>query len=61
MKDKFTNLANTGKQFTLYFVNGFQMRCTLLDFDDDILTVKDTRTGHQNLIFIHAVSTIDLG
>ena len=38
MKTHLTKLVNTGKQFTLFFVNGY-----------------------QQLIFIHAVSTIDLG
>lgn len=61
MKTHLTKLVNTGKQFTLFFVNGYQMRCSLLDFDDDTLIVKDAKTGHQQLIFIHAVSTIDLG
>ena len=59
MKIHLTKLVNTGKQFTLYFVNGFQMRCTLVDFDDDTLLVKD-KHGKQQLIFIHAVSTIEL-
>lgn len=61
MKTHLSNLVNTGNQFTLFFVNGYQMRCSLLEFDDDTLIVKDTKTGHQQLIFIHAVSTIELG
>ena len=61
MKTHLTKLVNTGKQFTLFFVNGYQMRYSLLDFDDDTLIVKDAKTGRQQLIFIHAVSTIDLG
>ena len=61
MKTHLTKLVNTGKQLTIFFVNGYRGKYTLLDFDDDTLIVKDAKTGHQQLIFIHAVSTIDLG
>ena len=60
MKTHLTKLVNTGKQFTLFFVNGYRGKYTLLDFDDETFLVKDENGKHQ-LILIHAVSTIDLG
>ena len=59
MKTHFNKLVNTGKQFAIFFVNGYKGRYTLLDFDDETLLVKD-KNGRQQLIFLHAVSTIEL-
>ena len=61
MKPNIQDLIEKGKEHRIFFVNGYRGKYTLLDFDDDTLIVKDAKTGHQQLIFIHAVSTIDLG
>ena len=59
MKNNLTKLVNTGKQFSIFFINGYQGRYTLIDFDDEALLVQD-KNDHQQLIFLHAVSTISL-
>lgn len=60
MKNYLSNLANTGNQFVVYFVNGYQGRYTLVDFYEDSLLVKD-KNGKLQIILLHAVSTIELG
>jgi RNA chaperone Hfq len=60
MQQYLRNLMNSGKQFALFFVNGYKGRYVLLDFDDDTLLVKDPN-GKQMIIYLHAVTTIELG
>ncbi len=44
---------------TVFLMNGFQMRGTILSFDQQ--TVMLSCEGKQNLIYKHAISTIQLG
>lgn len=60
MQQYLHNLMNSGKQFALFFVNGYKGRYVLLDFGDDTLLVKDPN-GKQMIIYLHAVTTIELG
>lgn len=57
LQDRFLNQARRDKiQLTLFLVNGFQLRGTIVSFDQfAVLLLSD---GKQNLIYKHAISTI---
>lgn len=42
--------------FTMFLMNGFQMRGTLVAFDNFVLVVEDD--GRQQLVYKHAISTL---
>lgn len=41
---------------TLFLMNGFQMRGTIIDFDNDAV-VMDSE-GRQQMVYKHAISTV---
>ena len=57
LQDKFLNQARVGRTpVTLFLMNGFQMRGTIQSFDQfAVLLLAD---GRQNLIYKHAISTV---
>ncbi len=57
LQDRFLNQARRDRTpVTVFLMNGFQMRGTILSFDQfAVLILSDTR---QNLIYKHAISTI---
>lgn len=61
VKTKFLS-DRKGKRCTVLMVNGYQIKCTLIDFDDSGLTVSTTQysNGIEKTIFVqdHAYSTV---
>ncbi len=57
LQDRFLNQARKDRiPVTLFLMNGFQMRGTIQSFDQfAVLLLSD---GHQNLIYKHAISTV---
>ncbi len=57
LQDRFLNQARKDKTpVTLFLMNGFQLRGYILSFDQfAVLILSD---GKQNLIYKHAISTI---
>ncbi len=57
LQDRFLNQARRDKTpMTVFLVNGFQLRGTILSFDQfAVLLLSD---GKQNFIYKHAISTI---
>jgi len=57
LQDRFLNQARKDRtQLTLFLMNGFQLRGTIISFDQfAVLVLSD---GKQNLIYKHAISTI---
>lgn len=57
LQDRFLNQARKDHiPVTLFLMNGFQLRGTILSFDQfAVLVLSD---GRQNLIYKHAISTI---
>jgi len=57
LQDRFLNQARKDRtMLTLFLMNGFQLRGTILSFDQfAVLVLSD---GKQNLIYKHAISTI---
>ena len=49
-------LAEKKSPLTLYLMNGFQMRGSLIAFDDYVLVIDVD--GRQQMIYKHAVSTL---
>ena len=57
LQDRFLNQARRDKTpLTLFLINGFQLRGTILSFDQ--FAVLLLSEGKQNLIYKHAISTI---
>ena len=57
LQDRFLNQARKDRTLlTLFLMNGFQLRGTIISFDPfSVLVLSD---GRQNLIYKHAISTI---
>ena len=56
-KDRYLNQARRDKTpLTLFLINGYQLRGTILSFDQ--FAVLLLSEGKQNLIYKHAISTI---
>ena len=57
LQDRFLNQARKDRtMLTLFLMNGFQLRGTIVSFDQfAVLVLSD---GRQNLIYKHAISTI---
>ena len=53
-------LIETGAEVRLIFINGYQESVRILDYGAETLLVTD-RYGAQKLVYIHAVSTINMG
>ena len=49
-------LTEKKSPLTLYLMNGFQMRGSLIAFDDYVLVIDVD--GRQQMVFKHAVSTL---
>lgn len=57
IKSTMDTWKNTGRNLTFIMVNGYQLQCRILFFDDHSFYVEDK--GHQKmLIMTHAISTI---
>ena len=57
LQDKFLNQTRRDRTpVTIFFMNGFQMRGYILSFDQ--FAVLMLSEGRQNLIYKHAISTI---
>jgi RNA chaperone Hfq len=53
------NIIESGKFVRIFVVNGFQNRFRILDCDDEKILVESTN-DKKSLIYIHAISTIEL-
>lgn len=53
-------LIDSGAEVRLIFINGYQEAVRILDFGSETLLVEDTN-GQRKLVYIHAVSTINMG
>lgn len=53
-------LIDSGAEVRLIFINGYQEAVRILDFGAETLLVEDTN-GRRKLVYIHAVSTINMG
>lgn len=60
LQDRFLNQARKDRiPVTLFLMNGFQLRGTIQSYDQfAVLVLSD---GRQNLIYKHAISTIQPG
>lgn len=57
LQDRFLEELRRSKvQVTLFLMNGFQIRGTVLGYDNFVLTLVSD--GKQNMIYKHAISTI---
>ena len=57
LQDRFLNQARKDRTLlTLFLMNGFQLRGTIISFDQFAVLVLSE--GRQNLIYKHAISTI---
>ena len=57
LQDRFLNQARKDRtMLTLFLMNGFQLRGTIQSFDQFAVLVLSE--GRQNLIYKHAISTI---
>ena len=57
LQDRFLNQARKERtQLTLFLMNGFQLRGTIISFDQFAVLILSE--GRQNLIYKHAISTI---
>lgn len=57
LQDRFLNQARKDKTLvTVFLMNGFQLRGTILSFDQFAVLILSE--GRQNLIYKHAISTI---
>ncbi len=57
LQDRFLNQARKDRTpLTLFLMNGFQIRGTILSFDQ--FAVLLLSEGRQNLIYKHAISTV---
>jgi len=57
LQDRFLEELRRSKvQVTLFLMNGFQLRGTVLGYDNFVLTLISE--GKQNMIYKHAISTI---
>ncbi|MBQ9968429.1 MAG: RNA chaperone Hfq [Oscillospiraceae bacterium] len=57
LQDRFLNQARKDRtMLTLFLMNGFQLRGTIISFDQFAVLVLSE--GRQNLIYKHAISTI---
>ena len=57
LQDRYLNQARRDKTpLTLFLINGYQLRGTILSFDQ--FAVLFLSEGKQNLIYKHAISTI---
>lgn len=57
LQDRFLNQARKDRTLlTLFLMNGFQLRGTIISFDQFAVLVMSE--GRQNLIYKHAISTI---
>lgn len=57
LQDRFLNQARKDKTaLTVFLINGFQLRGTIVSFDQ--FAVLLLSEGKQNLIYKHAISTI---
>ena len=60
LQDRYLNQARRDKTpLTLFLINGYQLRGTILSFDQ--FAVLLLSEGKQNLIYKHAISTIQPG
>lgn len=56
-----TELVESSEEVRIVFVTGYQTMAEILDFNCDVLLVKNKKTGHKWMVYRHAVSTIDMG
>ena len=57
LQDRFLNQARKDHTMvTLFLMNGFQLRGTIISFDQFAVLVQSD--GKQNLIYKHAISTV---
>ena len=57
LQDRFLNQARKDRTpLTLFLINGFQLRGTIVSFDQFAVLILSE--GKQNLIYKHAISTI---
>ena len=57
LQDRFLNQARKERiPLTLFLMNGFQLRGTIVSFDQFAVLVQSE--GRQNLIYKHAISTV---
>ena len=57
LQDRFLNQARKDRtMLTLFLMNGFQLRGTIVSFDQFAVLVLSE--GKQNLIYKHAISTV---
>lgn len=59
MKPTIQELIEKGKEYRIFFVNGYQDTFRILDCDDEKMLVQDKK-GKKKLVYFHAVSTINL-
>ena len=53
-------LIETGAEVRLIFINGYQETVRIRDYGADTLLVEDHKE-QKKLVYIHAVSTINMG
>ena len=59
MNENLFNMIDLGKEYRIFFVNGYQETFRILDCDDEKMLVQDQK-GNKKLVYFHAVSTINL-
>ena len=61
LEDVYINtMVETGAEVRLIFVNGYQETVRIIDAGAETLLVEDQK-GQRKLVYIHAVSTINMG
>lgn len=53
-------IRKTKKEVTIFLRNGFQMKGTIIDSDNDTILFEPRYGGHYQMIYKHAISTIQV-
>lgn len=56
-----TEIVESSEEVRIVFTTGYQTKAEILDFNCDVMLIKDKATGAKWLVYRHAISTIDMG
>lgn len=61
MQDKVLQaLIDSGEEATVILLNGFQMRCKVIDFDNFSVLFSQSAPERVHMIYKHAISTVTI-
>ena len=57
LRDMLHNVKSNKSRVTVFMLNGFQMKGTVLDYDKECIVLED-KDGKTNFILVTAISTV---